>query len=313
MDFKALGFKVIGWLFAGLFAVATIGSLTEGGGLWTFLIGVVLVALCAPPSRAWMVQKTRIPLKGAPLAIVCFILLVVQMSILSTGAEEKKVAKEAAEKKALEDQIKKTRETNLAYFEANKDAVLKDIADKMAAGKSAEALAVASKYASVSKDPDLARAKRMVLVQQAREQLKDEDSVPLAKRVELYKALVDNDPSDTVAASKAKELGEQLEKQVAAQRAAQAAATAAASRKQAIEAQFSGWDGSHRRVEAAVKQFMKNPDSYQHVQTKYIDTGSKIIVTTTIRGTNSFGAVVPSTFVAEVDVNGNVLSISESR
>ena len=55
---------------------------------------------------------------------------------------------------------------------------------------------------------------------------------------------------------------------------------------------------------------MKNSGSYEHVSTRYLHNGTTITVFATYRGTNSFGAVVTSTAVAEVDGNGSVTSIN---
>ena len=83
-----------------------------------------------------------------------------------------------------------------------------------------------------------------------------------------------------------------------------------AERKKRIEQQFSTWDGSHRNVVEAIKRSMKDPNSYQNTETRYRDNGSSLTVRTTFRGTNSFGGVVPNTVIAEVDDDGNVISIN---
>ena len=62
--------------------------------------------------------------------------------------------------------------------------------------------------------------------------------------------------------------------------------------KKMIEAQFSSWDGSHINLTKAIKDAMNDPDSYEHISTKYFDLGDHIKVVTEFRGTNSFGAKV---------------------
>lgn len=76
-----------------------------------------------------------------------------------------------------------------------------------------------------------------------------------------------------------------------------------------LESQFSPWDGSHRSLERAIQKSMNDPDSYEHVETTYRDMGDSLIVSTTFRGKNGFGAVVKNTVVAQVDLDGNILSI----
>ncbi len=54
---------------------------------------------------------------------------------------------------------------------------------------------------------------------------------------------------------------------------------------------------------------MNDPDSYEHVETRYGDKGTYLIVTTTFRGKNAFGGVARNTVTAKVDLEGNVLEI----
>lgn len=82
-----------------------------------------------------------------------------------------------------------------------------------------------------------------------------------------------------------------------------------ARRQELIRKQFSSWDGSHYNLTELIKKSMNDPDSYEHVKTVYRDLGSKIIVTTTFRGNNAFGAKILNTVVAEVDEHGNVLNV----
>lgn len=80
-------------------------------------------------------------------------------------------------------------------------------------------------------------------------------------------------------------------------------------RQKQIEEQFSKWDGSHRKLEEFVKENMKNPDSYEHVETTYRDMGEFLLVQTKYRGTNSFNAIVPETTTAKVSLEGELLEI----
>jgi RNA polymerase subunit RPABC4/transcription elongation factor Spt4 len=85
--------------------------------------------------------------------------------------------------------------------------------------------------------------------------------------------------------------------------------TPAEQRKADIEKYFSPWDGSHRTLTKLIKSVMKDPDSYKHVKTTYIDKGDYLIVEQQYRGTNSFGAVIPNTVVAKTSIDGNILEI----
>jgi hypothetical protein len=76
-----------------------------------------------------------------------------------------------------------------------------------------------------------------------------------------------------------------------------------------VRAQFSQWDGSHRAVESYIKEHLKNPSSYEHVSTDYIDKGDYLIVTTVYRATNTFNAVVPESHSFKVSLQGDILQI----
>jgi hypothetical protein len=70
-------------------------------------------------------------------------------------------------------------------------------------------------------------------------------------------------------------------------------------RAEEVQKCFSSWGGSHDELTRTIKAGMKNPDSYKHVATRYVDNGTHLLVVTQYRGTNSFGAVVTETISAE--------------
>lgn len=78
-----------------------------------------------------------------------------------------------------------------------------------------------------------------------------------------------------------------------------------------VKPQFSLWDGSHRGLESIVKNRMKNPSSYQHVQTQYIIKGGLMVITSRYRGTNSFGGTVLGTTVGVFRLDGKFISVVE--
>jgi hypothetical protein len=82
-------------------------------------------------------------------------------------------------------------------------------------------------------------------------------------------------------------------------------------RKELVESQLSGWDGSHPGLTKMIKKNMNDPDSYEHVETKYRDEGQSIFIITKFRGKNAFGGKVMNTISARVDFNGNVIEIVE--
>lgn len=82
-------------------------------------------------------------------------------------------------------------------------------------------------------------------------------------------------------------------------------------RKEMIEKQFSAWDGSHIKLTRMVKDSMNDPDSYEHVETKYWDMKDYLVITTTFRGKNAFGGVVKNTVKAKVSLDGESIEILE--
>lgn len=73
--------------------------------------------------------------------------------------------------------------------------------------------------------------------------------------------------------------------------------------------QFSSWDGSNRYLTDYIKQNMHDDDSYEHVGTVYREYSDYIIVETSFRGNNSFGAKVLQTVKAKIAANGVILEV----
>ncbi|MCP5233806.1 MAG: hypothetical protein H6948_17330 [Zoogloeaceae bacterium] len=300
------GFVVVCAYIAGASALGT-GSIVAG------LLGLLATVLCAPPFRRWVWQRTGWHLAAVPVTVACFVLLVTAMVVAGVAASERDAALEEQARIESAQRVAKLRADRLAHFEANKLAILKAAASQARAGKAADALTELGKYVAVSKDPDLVRAWTAARVQVARDDLAREDSLPLQRKAELYQILAEAEPNNVAWSDWARRFSEELERRQRYEAEVRRFEADRAARAESVKAQFSSWDGSHRNVERAVKARMKNPSSYEHVETRYTDTGIGLQIVTTIRGTNSFGAVVPSRFVASVDYDGNVLSLTESR
>ncbi|MDP4239093.1 MAG: hypothetical protein Q8904_06425 [Bacteroidota bacterium] len=76
-----------------------------------------------------------------------------------------------------------------------------------------------------------------------------------------------------------------------------------------VEKQFSSFDGSHSGLTALIKKSMNDPDSYEHIETRFKDEGDYIFVVTKFRGANAFGGKVINTASAKVDFSGNVIEL----
>ena len=82
-------------------------------------------------------------------------------------------------------------------------------------------------------------------------------------------------------------------------------------RTEMIEKQFSAWDGSHIKLSRVIKESMNDPDSYEHVETKYWDMNDHIVVLTTFRGKNAFGGTVKNSVKAKISLDGEDIEIIE--
>lgn len=80
-------------------------------------------------------------------------------------------------------------------------------------------------------------------------------------------------------------------------------------RRKLIERQFSSWNGSHKTLEDYIRKNLKNPDSYDHVETLYVDKGDHILLETTYRATNSFNAIVTEKVYAKSTLDGSQVTI----
>jgi hypothetical protein len=89
--------------------------------------------------------------------------------------------------------------------------------------------------------------------------------------------------------------------------------TEAEIRRDELSIGFSSWNGSHIELTQRIKAAMNDPDSYEHVDTRYRDNGDHIIVTTTFRGTNAFGGKVVNTWTAKTAIDGRVLQIISTQ
>lgn len=78
-----------------------------------------------------------------------------------------------------------------------------------------------------------------------------------------------------------------------------------------IKAQFSVWDGSHTKFKEFIKNNMNDPDSFKHVETRYSDNKTFILVSTKFKGTNTFGGIVTNTMMAKYSIDGDFIEVIE--
>ena len=73
---------------------------------------------------------------------------------------------------------------------------------------------------------------------------------------------------------------------------------------------FSAWDGSCRPLVAAVKANLKDPGSFEHIQTGFYRVNDVVRVTMTYRARNSFNGYTVSKVSADVYADGKVANLS---
>ena len=80
--------------------------------------------------------------------------------------------------------------------------------------------------------------------------------------------------------------------------------------KRRIEKGFSKWDGSHRELTKYIKDSMNDPDSYEHIETRFWKSREYMTVETKFRGKNAYRGLVKDKAVAKVDYEGNILEVT---
>ena len=84
-------------------------------------------------------------------------------------------------------------------------------------------------------------------------------------------------------------------------------------REERIKKAFHPWDGAHINLERWVKKSMNDPNSYEHVETRFREaTGDSVFIIMTFRGKNAFGGVVKNTVTCWTDLDGNIISVPKT-
>lgn len=80
-----------------------------------------------------------------------------------------------------------------------------------------------------------------------------------------------------------------------------------------VQKQFSSWDGSHQGVAKYIKQSLRDPKSFEHVDTQFDDRVINLVVTTTYWYKDAAGQKVKGSITAKVDLDGNILEVLSKR
>lgn len=71
---------------------------------------------------------------------------------------------------------------------------------------------------------------------------------------------------------------------------------------------LSAWDGSHPEMSREVKAMLNDPESFDHIETRYIDRGNEIDLIMKFKGTNKLGGVVTNTAKATINKDCNLVA-----
>lgn len=296
----------------GLYALALLALLTTLGGMVAsrsigpLLFLVPILALLLPDLRRRILERTKFFPSVGWSAALAFVLIAFQVGIFSRATEENRTKDEATlqqEASARVAAVKKQREEEYA---ANKAKIIAEVEAQLASGQSREALATITKFMGVTRDPDLGRLQSRAEVQVLKLDLQNEKALSDERLAQIYRTLIKEEPGSrqTYQAKLQK-----VETQLAAKQKLQEEAARLAALEERYKQQFSSWDGSHRNVESAVKSGMRNPKSYEHVETRYNVSANGLTVYTRYRGTNAFNAIVTNDAVVTVGPDGTVLSL----
>lgn len=196
-----------------------------------------------------------------------------------------------------------------ADFRDRRLAILVEAQRRFDAGDAAGALADLRPYAALS-DPDLVRLRDAASLVLLRQELVKSPEPSLERRAFIYSEIVRNNPNDARAGDLARELNRQVEIKRRFDEQVEADARRAAERAPTLRKQLTGVGGSHPAANDAIRERMKNPDSFVHVETTLIDLGQPTVnLHVKYRGTNSYNAVITSTAIVEMTPTGEVRSI----
>jgi tetratricopeptide (TPR) repeat protein len=219
------------------------------------------------------------------------------------------------------DEAKKEKEAVIKDFSDNRSAIISELSQAITDNNLSEAKAILSRYNNVS-DLEFFSLQEKYNELEARIEIEKKVGALMGelslvkvdeydKAIDIYNLLVqlepDSDRHKTLLARFKKikaDREEEKRKQLAEQQAKEA-------REKKVQGQFSSLSGAHRIFERLIKASMNDPDSYEHVETRYIDKGEYVRVFATFRGKNAFGGIIIDTATADFSLSGDLLRVIE--
>ena len=272
------------------------------------LLSVPAALLLSPHLR----QKMRSTLKwpwfpGTGTSIVlAIVVLALQISVggdIQASAEEK--ARSAAAQAAKE-RIAAAREAKATEFAKDGEKILAQMEEMIAQGRAHDALNLGRPYLPVTNNPRLPELVHKADIAAMKAELKEKSNIEPERQLEIYTALSKESPSDRNLQKKAAEAKRFVDELKLVKQAQEELAR----HKENVKKQFDAWNGSHPTAVKAVKALMHNPDSFEHVETRYtLPTKNTTLIMMTYRGTNAFGAVVTNVAKVRLNAEGGLIGL----
>jgi hypothetical protein len=322
--------------WAGAIVLALLGLYICGGSWKAGVVLILSAALISPYgfNRVLEYFKVGDPLHARVLIVLfalagsTYVFIDHTAQMMADKAEDQRVAafiaaREADQKKALEEQ-KRTNAAK-AYFAEHRAEVIAEFTAAVDANDLKKADEISQKYDVMAQDPEFSviltryqvlkyRAKQAAEEQEKKDKIaalvaktKTLGATDYGQAIAIYTELTTLDPTNKGYKQTLDRFRKAEDARLAKIEKERIATAEKAERQKKIEAQFSGWSGAHYTFERMIKDSMNDPDSYSHVETKYIDKGTFIRVFCTFRGKNGFGGMVKNTKVADFSLDGNFL------
>lgn len=270
----------LGWAFGLLFLA--VGVLSVATPPYISFSGAALItigALLFPPFRRFVTSRTGNELSTKFTSVSVIVLFFVFGFFAANEREEAEAQKAAAEKLAMQEQLEEARKSVIDEFNSNRTDIIEQIRDLLGQQEWNNALQVAEKYI-IANDPELKELHQTAenrvneIENERRTQiiLEKLNGVPVENHednLKFYRQLISMHPDNEKYQAKVDFYSNKIAE---AERVAQEAQA----RRDAISSQFSPWDGSHSNLERLIEKTMKNPDSYEHVETTYSDQGDHL-------------------------------------
>jgi hypothetical protein len=294
--------KILKWFFGITFTLGGIGTIFE-----SFLIGLIFIVLglfILPPTYEIFEKKTNLNLSSKAKWFTVIIICIISSFAINNSNTEKDKEVDLITKKASEFINNGQIDSAKVYIKQakekystteNKAVILENELTKYKSKSFAE-----ETLAAMS-DEEFEKLKSNNLSKSYLSQTKlNSEFIQLMKTKAPEREKI-------IAEVKKKKEQERIAKELEIKRKEQEEFNK--NRKENIEKQFSPWDGSHPRLSRMIKENCRNPDSYEHIETRFIDKGNYLFIVTKYRAQNGFGGMSIGKVSANVDFKGNVIKI----